>query len=91
MQFLVTKSNMPEAVFLVDGVPDARGGLPAVAGVALRVERQVHVDALGAQLRVHVAEPEEMLEVLERLCETHIFKCILQSLFYHIERLREIS
>ena len=57
MQFLVTELNMPEAVFLVDGVPDARGRLSAVAGVALRVERQVHVDALGAKLGVHVTEP----------------------------------
>ena len=54
---------MPEAVFLVDGVPDAGGGLSAVAGVALRVERQVHVDTLGAQLGVHVAEPAEIAEV----------------------------
>ena len=49
---------MPEAVFLVDGVPDPGGRLSLVAGVPLGVERQVDVDALGAQLGVNVAEPK---------------------------------
>ena len=41
-----TYGNLLEAVFIVDGVPNAIRGPAPVPGVALRVQQQIHVRSL---------------------------------------------